>query len=96
MPARCAQALERLDTKYMDYSLGYAPRLGIMIGKSEFLYFIRSQLSEVRVMINSLVTLVNGETMEDVLGPPGISGNPDKILRRIENCQSLRRHASLG
>ena len=69
--ALCA-GVERLEKKYMDYSLGYAPRLGIVISPSEFFHFISSQLSELQVMINSLNTLVNAEVLADAVGPSAI------------------------
>jgi hypothetical protein len=69
--ALCA-GVEKLETKYSDYSLGYAPRLGVMIGSGEFVYFIQSQLSEVEVMIGTLNTLFG-----DKLIP---SEDPDRIL----------------
>jgi hypothetical protein len=72
--------VERLETKYMDYSLRYAPRLGVTISQSDFLHFISSQLSELQIMINSLSTLVNAEVLADAVGPSGHSGDPDKIL----------------
>jgi hypothetical protein len=73
--------VDRLETKYMDYSIGYAPRLGIMIGRDDFLHFIQSQLSELKVMITGLNTMINNAgILEDALGPPGSSGDPDKIL----------------
>jgi hypothetical protein len=73
--------IDRLDTKYKDYSIGYAPRLGVMIGRDDFLHFMQSQLNELELMIGSLNTVINNaEILEDALGPPGTPGDPDKII----------------
>lgn len=77
--ALCA-GVERLETKYSDYSLSYAPRLGVMIRPDEFIHFVDSQLGELQVIIGTLNKLFYPQVMEDILGPPGISGDPDKIL----------------
>ena len=77
--AMCS-GIERLEVKYSDYSIGYAPRLGVVIKRDEFLHFAMSQLGELEVMIEDLNKVVGPQVMEEVLGAPGVSGEPDKIL----------------
>lgn len=77
--AMCA-GVERLETKYSDYCLGYAPRSGVMIKPEEFLHFARSQLDELETMVHTLNKVFDPQIMEDVLGPPGVPGEPDKVL----------------
>lgn len=72
--------IERLEPKYSDYSIGYAPRTGSVIAPGDFSHFLKSQLNELQVMVSSLNTLFSAEVMEDAMGPPGVAGNPDKIL----------------
>ena len=86
--ALCA-GVERLETKYSDYSLGYAPRLGIMIERQQFADFINSQLDELNVMIGTLDALFSPTAMEDALGPPGIAGDPDKVLHAASRVVRL-------
>ena len=86
--ALCA-GIERLETKYSDYSLGYAPRLGIMINRSEFYHFVKSQLGDVEVMIGTLNTLFGAKVIEDAMGPPGVAGDPDKILHAASRVVRL-------
>jgi hypothetical protein len=77
--AMCA-GVERLETKYSDYSISYAPRLGIMIHSEELLHFAQSQLGELQVMVGTLNRILDPQVMEDVLGPLGVSGEPDRVL----------------
>lgn len=72
--------MERLAEKYGDYSIGYAPRLGTMIVRQDFIDFIQNQMGDLRMMINSLNRLFNEYTIEEAVGPPGVSGQPEKIV----------------
>ncbi|MGH3192612.1 MAG: hypothetical protein ACRDOL_36260 [Streptosporangiaceae bacterium] len=81
--------IEKLETKYSDYMLGYAPRLGAMVGSDDFVHFVKSQLNELEVMVHSLDALFTEQAMEDALGPPGIAGDPNKILHAASRLVRL-------
>ena len=51
-----------------------------MIKPEEFLHFAGSQLEDLVVMVGTLNKVLDPQVMEDVLGPPGVSGEPDKVL----------------
>lgn len=86
--ALCA-GVESLEIKYSDYLLKYAPRLGLMIKDDEFLYFLKSQIGELSLMVGTLNTLFGDEVIEDALGVPGVAGNPDKILHAASRVVRL-------
>jgi hypothetical protein len=72
--------IKKLDSSYDDYVLGYAPRLGSVVSRNDFPDFLKSQLSELETMIGFLNKLLGDGSMEHVLGPPGVEGEPDKIF----------------
>jgi hypothetical protein len=72
--------LERLQEKYSDYALGYAPRLGLVVPSGEFMHFLDSQLNEFGEMIGLLDKLLSEDVMAEALGPPGVAGEPEKIF----------------
>jgi len=84
-----AIGMQRLEQKYVDYSLGYAPRLGSMVSRAEFMDFIMAQLSDLMVMVDSLTKVFTGEVLEDALGAPGDGGDPDRIVHAASRAVRL-------
>jgi hypothetical protein len=81
--------IERLEVKYNDYALGYAPRLGTVIPSADFIHFIQSQLNELKLMTSSLNRLFTNEVLTDAVGAPGVAGNPDKIFHAASRVTRL-------
>jgi hypothetical protein len=72
--------VQKLASSYDDFTLGYAPRLGIMVPGDQFSDFLQSQLSELELMVEYLNKLLTKEVMEEAIGAPGIAGDPEKIF----------------
>lgn len=83
------QGQRKLDPKYRDYCLGYAPRLGITISPSEFEHFIDSQLGEMQLMAGQLDVVIGPNFMEETVGPLGVTGDPDTIVHNASRLVRL-------
>jgi hypothetical protein len=81
--------IDRLETNYSDYMLGYAPRLGTVISAADFHHFIMSQLNELELMVSSLNRVLADDVMSDAVGLPGEPGNPDKIFHMASRVVRL-------
>jgi hypothetical protein len=72
--------LEPLESRYEDYKLGYAPRLGRFIYEAEFFEYFQAQLSESMALINGFSLVFNEKIMKAAFGPTGVAGNSARLL----------------
>lgn len=81
--------LEPLESRYEDYKLGYAPRLGITVYESQFREYLQIQLGELRVLVDNFTRIFNTETLAPAFGPPGEAGDPAKLLHMAKRMMRL-------
>ncbi|SRR6266699_558760 len=72
--------LEPLETRYQDYKLEYAPRLGTTIYTSQFLEYLQIQLNELKLLAESFTRVFRSEVMAAAFGLPGVAGDPARII----------------
>jgi hypothetical protein len=72
--------LEPLESRYEDYKLGYAPRLGRSIYEAEFFEYLQAQASESMAIIDGFALVFNDKVVEAAFGPRGVEGDSAKLL----------------
>jgi len=72
--------LERLETQYEDYKLGYAPRLDVIVYESQFFEYLHSQVNELQILASNFALIFNTEVANAAFGPPGVEGDPARLL----------------
>jgi hypothetical protein len=72
--------MEKLETRYEDFLLGYAPRTSVIIHDREFAEYLNIQLTELTVIAESYIRLCDKEAVERAFGEKGISGDVSRIM----------------
>jgi hypothetical protein len=72
--------LARLETRYEDYKLRYAPRLGTAVSEPKFREYLNVQLGELQDLVRNIDPLFRDEVIEAAFGAPGVAGDPARLL----------------
>lgn len=81
--------LEPLESRYEDYRLEYAPRLGRFIYEAEFHEYLQTQINELKVLASSFTRIFNNEIAKAAFGPPGVAGDPARLLHLAKRYISI-------
>jgi hypothetical protein len=83
--------LERLESRYEDYKLGYAPRSGTIIYESRVMEYIKIQANELKILMRHVTHLYNTEVAAVALafGPSGSAGDPARLLHLAKRYISI-------
>jgi hypothetical protein len=81
--------LERLESQYEDYKLGYAARLGVIIYDAQFPEYLKIQIDELQVLGRNFTGIFNTEVAGTAFGPSGAAGDPARLLHLAKRYISI-------
>jgi hypothetical protein len=81
--------LEQFESRYEDYKLEYAPRLGRSIYESEFPEYLKIQIEELEILGRNFTRMFNTEVAQAAFGPPGVEGDPARLLHLAKRYISI-------
>jgi hypothetical protein len=81
--------MEPLETRYYDYELGYALRLGKVIYKDKFWEYTQIQMGELQLLMELLIHIYSDEVRAVAFGPSGVAGDPSRILHLAKRYVSI-------
>jgi hypothetical protein len=81
--------MEKLEPKYRDYVMGYAPRTGRHIAREDLNDVVQAGIGAALAITNNFNAVFQPDVQERAFGPAGEPGDPDRIAHMAERFVSV-------
>lgn len=76
--------IEALESKYLDYEMGFAKHTGMSYQGREAFEFLRSVPDNASTLINAFNTVMDRDVQRRAFAEPGVSGDPERIIHMAQ------------
>lgn len=81
--------MDKLESKYKDFSTGYARRNGQRVKRGELLDFTQTAIGSINAIVGNFQMVLDTDLQERAFGKPGEPGDVDRIVHMAETFISV-------
>jgi hypothetical protein len=83
------QNMAKLEPKYQDFAMGYAPRGGVHVPREDLSDFVQLRIAAMRAIVMNFEVVLDKDRQERAFGGLGETGDVDRILHHAERFVSV-------